>query len=472
MQAKEIRNSVWEYTEAGMKVPVRIYANNKIFSSIEEGVFRQAVNVSKLPGIQKASLVMPDGHYGYGFPIGGVAAFDLETGVVSPGGVGYDINCGVRLISTDLTEKDIRPKLKELMNALFENIPSGVGEKSSLRISEKELDEVSVMGAKWAVERGLGRKEDLLHMEEAGTIAGADPSKVSKRAKERGRPQIGTLGAGNHFLEVQKVDKIFDPAVAKKFGINDPGQITIMVHCGSRGFGHQIADDYIKVMLAASQKYGIKLPDAELACAPLQSKEAKDYIAAMCCGVNYAFCNREVITHWVRETLNKFFPGCETPLVYDVCHNIAKYEEHKVDGVNKTLCVHRKGATRAFAAGRKEIPAAYRETGQPVIIPGSMGTSSYILTGTQIAMEETFGSTCHGAGRAMSRAGAIKKFRGMDIQKRMESAGKVVRATNPTVLAEEAAEAYKDIDEVIKSVESAGISRTIARVVPLGVAKG
>lgn len=472
MQAKEIRKGVWEYREQGMPVPVRVYANSRIFASIEEGVFRQAINVSKLPGIQKASLVMPDGHYGYGFPIGGVAAFDQETGVVSPGGVGYDINCGVRLMSTDLTEEDVRPRLKELMGALFENIPSGVGEKSSLRISEKELDEVAVTGARWAVERGLGKKEDLKHMEEEGCIKGADPSKVTKKAKDRGRPQIGTLGAGNHFLEVQKVDKILDYETAKKFGIKEAGQITVMIHCGSRGFGHQIADDYIKVMLPAARKYGIKLPDAELACAPLDSKEGKDYMAAMCCGVNYAFCNREVITHGVRETFNKIFPGSDMPLVYDVCHNIAKYEEHTIDGINKMLCVHRKGATRAFAAGRKEIPEAYRETGQPVIIPGSMGSSSYILVGTQTAMDETFGSTCHGAGRTMSRQGAIRKFNGKDIQKKMESDGKVVYATNPAVLAEEAAEAYKDIDEVIKSVETAGISRTIARVVPIGVAKG
>jgi len=472
IQGKEIRKGVWEYTEAGMKVPVRVYASGRILSSMEEGVLRQAMNVSMLPGIQKASLVMPDGHYGYGFPIGGVAAFDAEEGVVSPGGVGYDINCGVRLIATDLTEDDIQPNLAELMDAIFESVPSGVGEKSSLRISEKDLDEVSVMGARWAIEHGFGRREDLSCMEENGCIKGADPVRVSKKAKDRGRPQIGTLGAGNHFLEVQKVDRIFDPVTAKNFGIRESGQITVMIHCGSRGFGHQIADDYIRVMLPAAHRYGIKLLDAELACAPLGSKEAEDYLSAMCCGVNYAFCNREVITHHVREALERLFPGCRTPLIYDVCHNIAKYEEHIVDGEKKTLCVHRKGATRAFSAGRKEVPEIYRDTGQPVIIPGSMGTSSYVLAGTQAAMDETFGSTCHGAGRMMSREGAIKRFRGIDIQKKMEDSGRVVRATNPRVLAEEAAEAYKDIDEVIKSVEVAGISRAIARVLPIGVAKG
>jgi tRNA-splicing ligase RtcB (3'-phosphate/5'-hydroxy nucleic acid ligase) len=472
MDAKEIRSGVWEFKEPDMNVPVRIYASKKIFSAMEEGVYKQAKNVSKLPGIQKASLVMPDGHYGYGFPIGGVAAFDMETGVVSPGGVGYDINCGVRLLTTDLTESLVRPHLKRLMDDLFNNIPSGVGEKSSLRVNDSELEAVAKTGARWAVEKGYGLKKDLLHIEENGEMRVADPSKVSRRAKDRGKPQIGTLGAGNHFLEVQRVDKIFDPVVAKRFGIIEEGQITVMVHCGSRGFGHQIADDYIKVMLGAAHKYGIKLPDAELACAPLTSREADDYLSAMGCGVNYAFCNRQVITHWVRETFDKIFKNSKLDLVYDVCHNIAKFEEHKIEGENMTVCVHRKGATRAFAAGRKEIPEVYRDIGQPVIIPGDMGRASYVLIGTHTAMEETFGSTCHGAGRTMSREGAIRQFRGIDIQKKLEARGEVIRATNPKVLAEEASEAYKDIDEVIRSVETAGIARAIARVTPIGVAKG
>lgn len=455
-----------------MPVPVRVYATEKLFRGMEEGVFKQAMNVSKLPGIQKASLVMPDGHYGYGFPIGGVAAFDLEKGIISPGGVGYDINCGVRLLTTNLTEDEIRPKLRELVDNLFRNIPSGVGKKSHLRISESELDEVSVSGARWAVEKGFGREDDLKHIEENGSIKGADPEKVGKRAKERGRPQLGTLGAGNHFLEVQKIDKIFDKEIAEKFGITSTDQITVMIHCGSRGFGHQVADDYIKVMLSAAQKYGISLPDKELAYAPLNSKEARNYLSAMYCAVNYAFCNREVITHWVRETFSKIFKNSELKLTYDVCHNIAKFEGHKVNGENKELCVHRKGATRAFPAGRKEIPQTYRDVGQPVIIPGDMGTASYVLIGTDKAMEETFGSTCHGAGRVMSRHGAIRRFRGTDIQKKLEARGQVVRATHPKILAEEASEAYKDIAEVIRSVEMSRISKAVARVVPLGVAKG
>ncbi|MEA3255908.1 MAG: RtcB family protein [Candidatus Altiarchaeota archaeon] len=472
MQAKEVRKGVWLFQEPGMPVPVRVYATEKLFRGMEEGVFKQAMNVSRLPGIQKASLVMPDGHYGYGFPIGGVAAFDREEGIISPGGVGYDINCGVRLLTTNLTEDDIRPKLRELMDNLFSNIPCGVGKKSSLKLSESELDEVAVSGARWAVEKGFGLKEDLNHIEENGSIKGADPGNVGKKAKVRGRPQLGTLGAGNHFLEVQKVDRIFDEETAGKFGLTDADQVTVMIHCGSRGFGHQIADDYIKIMLGAARKYGIRLPDSELACAPLDSREARQYMSAMYCAVNYAFCNREIITHQVRETFNRIFGDSELELVYDVCHNIAKFEEHLVDGVSKKLCVHRKGATRAFPAGRKEIPEVYREVGQPVIIPGDMGTASYILVGTEKAMEETFGSTCHGAGRVMSRRGAIRRFRGTDIQRNLEAKGQVVKATHPKILAEEASAAYKDVDEVIRSVELSGISRAVVRVVPLGVAKG
>ncbi|RLI93086.1 MAG: RNA-splicing ligase RtcB [Candidatus Altiarchaeales archaeon] len=470
--AREIRRGVWEIKDKGSDVPVRIYATERILRSMEEGVFKQAINVSKLPGIQKASLVMPDGHYGYGFPIGGVAAFDMDSGIVSPGGVGYDINCGVRLLTTNLTVYDVKPRLRELMDSLFRNIPSGVGSKGKLRISESELDSVAVEGAKWAVEHGYGIDEDLERIEENGSIDGARPENVSRRAKDRGRPQLGTLGSGNHFLEVQRVDRIFDKKIAEKFGIFDENQITVMVHCGSRGYGHQIADDYIKVMLSAARKYNIKLPDAELACAPINSNEAKRYISAMYCAVNYAFCNREIITHWVRESFREIFRDVEIRLVYDVCHNIAKFEEHKLDGEKKMLCVHRKGATRAFSAGRREIPKAYRDVGQPVIIPGDMGTASYVLIGTERAMNETFGSTCHGSGRVMSRHRAIKKFRGSEIKRKLEAKGQVIRATNPRVLAEEASEAYKDVDEVVRSVEISGISRPILRVSPLGVAKG
>jgi tRNA-splicing ligase RtcB len=473
MEAKQVRAGVWEFKEAGMNVPARVFASEKLFCGIEDGVFKQAANVAKLPGIVGASLVMPDGHYGYGFPIGGVAAFDPENGIVSPGGVGYDINCGVRLLTTDLTEKELRPRLRELVDKIFLSVPSGVGSKSKLRVSLTELDAVSREGAGWAVDHGLGFAEDLERMEEAGCIKDADPGAVSSRAKDRGRPQLGTLGAGNHFLEVQKVDRIDDPKIAQRFGIHSPGQITVMVHTGSRGFGHQIADEYIGLMLTAAKKYGIKLPDQELACAPLSSPEAGKYLSAMRCAVNYAFCNREIITHWVRESFKQVYKrDCGIKLVYDVCHNIAKFEEHKVDGKDKVLCVHRKGATRAFPAGRSEVPAALRDIGQPVIIPGDMGTASYILVGTEKALEDTWGSTCHGAGRLMSRNAAIRKFRGENIRRQMEEHGQVVRATNPEVLAEEASGAYKDIDEVIRSVELAGISRSIARVVPLGVAKG
>ncbi|MFH1722571.1 MAG: RtcB family protein [Candidatus Altiarchaeota archaeon] len=469
MNFKKIRDGVQEFREEGMYVPARVYANDSIFKGMEEGVFRQIENVAKLPGIQKAALVMPDGHYGYGFPIGGVAAFSLDEGIVSPGGVGYDINCGVRLLTTNLTFDEVQPKLEPLLESIFRSVPSGLGSKSKLRTSLDDLKQVALTGSKWAVENGYGIKEDLSHTEENGAIPGADFSKVGERAKKRGRPQLGTLGSGNHFLEVSTVEEIFDESTAKAFGITEPGQITVMVHCGSRGFGYQIADDYIGVMLQAARRYNIPLPDKELACAPLSSKEADDYIKAMYCAVNYAFANRQVITHWVRESFEKLFPHSKLSLVYDVCHNIAKFEEHS--GVGK-VCVHRKGATRAFSAGRKEIPRDYRGIGQPVIVPGDMGTASYVLVGTKTAMEETFGSVCHGAGRKMSRTGAKRQFRGEEVKARLEKEGKVIKSDNPSTLAEEVPEAYKDIDDVVASVELAGLSRVVAKVTPMGVAKG
>ena len=482
MNIQKISECVREFKEGDMRVPARIYANQKLFDAMEEGVFRQAGNVAKLPGIQKASLVMPDGHFGYGFPIGGVAGFDMDEGIISPGGVGYDINCGVRLLTTNLTVGEIRPKIRELIERLFKNIPSGVGSKGRLRLSEAELDDAVTLGARWAVENGYGREDDLAHIEENGQIQAADPACVGNKAKQRGLPQFGTLGSGNHFLEIQFVESIYDDSMAGNFGINplsgnekrrgDDRQVTVMVHCGSRGFGHQIADDYIGIMLSAAKKYNISLPDKELACAPIKSPEAEKYISAMRCAVNYAFANREIITHWVRETFVSLFRDIEIDLVYDVCHNIAKFEKHKVDNEMKMLCVHRKGATRAFPAGRDEVPQTYRKVGQPVIVPGDMGTASYLLVGTEKAMDETFGSVCHGAGRVMSRAAAVRKFRGSDVKTRMESQGKYVKAVSLKVLAEEVSQAYKDIDQVIKSVESAGISKTVARVVPLGVVKG
>ncbi|MFN3527635.1 MAG: RtcB family protein, partial [Candidatus Altarchaeaceae archaeon] len=410
-------------------------------------------------------------HKGYGFPIGGVAAFDIEKGVISPGGVGYDINCGVRILKTSLTDDEIKEKLRNLVDEIFRNVPSGVGSHGKLRLSINQVDEVGRLGAKWAVENNLGEKEDLKFMEENGCMEGADPSKVSNRAKARGAPELGTLGAGNHFLEIQKVEKIYDEEIAKKFGLFK-NQIVIMVHCGSRGYGHQIADDYIKVMLSASKKYNIKLRDNELACSYINTKEAEDYLKAMKCGVNYAFCNREIITHWVRESFERLRINTKIELLYDVCHNIAKFEKHKVNNEEKILCVHRKGATRAFSAGREEVPEVYRNVGQPVIIPGSMGTASYVLIGTKKAMEESYGSVCHGAGRVMSRSEGIRSWSGEEVKRRIENAGKILRATSLRVLAEEDPRVYKDVDEVVRAVELAGLSKTIAKLIPLGIIKG
>ena len=462
----------------GMRVPGIIFASAHMIEQIKkDNAPEQVANVATLPGIVKASMAMPDIHWGYGFPIGGVAAFDAEEGVISPGGVGYDINCGVRLLTTNLDEKDIRPKLKELVDNIFANVPSGVGEKGKLRLSFQELNEVLDLGTKWAVEHGYGWNEDLERLEESGCIKYADHTKVSDKAKKRGAPQLGTLGAGNHFLEVQRVEKIFLPDVAKKFGITHEGQITVMIHTGSRGLGHQVASDYIRVMENAAKKYGIKLVDPQLACAPVKSKEADDYFAAMSAAANFGFTNRQLITHWVRESFGKVFG--EDPedlglhLVYGVAHNIAKLEEHVVDGKRMRVYVHRKGATRAFAAGHEELSQFYRDVGQPVLIPGDMGTASYVLVGTQKAMEETFGSTCHGAGRVMSRHQALRKFRGEAIKRELWEKKRIyVRSASNRVAAEEAPEAYKDVNEVVRAVEGAGISRIVAKMVPLGVVKG
>jgi tRNA-splicing ligase RtcB len=478
MDFNKLSEVVWELPrEGGMRVPVRVYAMEHMLAKMaEDRTLQQAKNVATLPGILGASMVMPDGHEGYGFPIGGVAAFDGEEGVISPGGVGYDINCGVRLITTNLSEEDVRPKLKQLINAAFENIPCGVGEKGKMRLTPSQLDEATTYGAKWAVDKGFGVKEDLEHIEEeGGYIEGADPSKASDMAKKRGGPQFGTLGSGNHFLEIQRVDHIFDAEAAKAFGVLEKGQVTVMIHSGSRGYGHQICDDYIRVMLQATQKYEIELADKELCCAPLHSKEAENYFGAMKSAVNYAFCNRQVMTHWIRETFQQVlgspWEDYEMKLVYDVCHNIAKLEEHEVDGVKRTVCVHRKGATRAFWKGRKEVPVAYRSLGQPVIIPGSMNTASYLLLGLPTA-KETWGSTCHGAGRVMSRHEALRHYRGTELWKQMEAQGMAVKATSPQSLAEEAGGAYKNVDDVVKSVEIAGISKMVARFTPIGVIKG
>ena len=462
----------------GMRVPGIVFANKDLLDKMQtDRTLQQCVNVAHLPGIYKYSITLPDGHEGYGFPIGGVAATDYDEGVISPGGVGYDINCGVRLVATNLSEKDIRPKLAELTNAIFKNVPCGLGSRrKDFRVTEHVLDRLVMEGVQWVIDQGLGWSEDAEHCEERGCMKNANPDKVSTTAKNRGVTQIGTLGSGNHFLEIQKVDKIYDEKTAKAFGITHEGQVTIMIHCGSRGFGHQICSDYLRVMERAVHKYKIALPDRELACAPGKSKEAEDYYQAMACAVNYAFTNRQTIMHWVRQSFQQVFK--EDPekfglkLVYDVAHNIAKIENHKVNGKRRKVWVHRKGATRAFPYGHPEIPADYRSVGQPVLIPGSMGTSSWLLVGTEKAMEVSFGSTAHGAGRMMSRTAAKKRYWGGDIKKALEQRGIVVRAASSVVLAEEADPAYKNVDIVADVSHNVGIATKVARMVPLAVVKG
>ena len=475
---RKITDYKWELPKGykpGMKVPAIFYINRKLMGILERDAVEQAANVATMPGIQMASLVMPDVHVGYGFPIGGVAGFDADEGVVSPGGVGFDINCGVRLIRSNLTVDEVRPKIRELIDELFVAVPSGVGSEGRLRVSDRELDEILVAGAKWAVENGYGYERDLEHCEENGALEGAKPEVVSRKARERGRPQLGTLGSGNHFLEVQYVEKIYDEDAAKVMGLEE-GMVTVMVHCGSRGLGHQVCSDFLVVLDRAVRKYGIRLPDRQLACAPIKSKEGQDYFGGMAASANYAWCNRQIITHWVRETFQKVFKMSEDDLgmelVYDVAHNIAKFETHRVDGKKVKLCVHRKGATRAFGPGHPDIPKDYQKIGQPVLIPGSMGTPSYVLVGTEKAMEETFGSTCHGSGRVMSRAAAKRRLRGDQVKNKLLSQGIYVRATHGAVLAEEAPEAYKMSDDVVEVVHRAGISKIVARLRPLGVAKG
>lgn len=462
----------------GMRVPGLVLADADLLEKMRtDRTLDQCANVAHLPGIYKYSITLPDGHEGYGFPIGGVAATDYEEGVVSPGGVGYDINCGVRLLTTNLSEGDIRPKLADLTTTIFNNVPSGLGSRrKDFRVSSAELDQVSREGVPWIVEKGFGWKGDVEHCEEMGCMKNADPNKVSSTAKNRGVTQLGTLGSGNHFLEIQKVDKIHDQKIAKAFGITHEGQVTVMIHCGSRGFGHQICSDYLRVMERAVQKYKIEIPDRELACAPGKSNEAQDYYQAMACAVNYAFVNRQTIAHWVRQSFEQVFKKpAETfglNLVYDVAHNIAKIEEHRVNGQTKKVWIHRKGATRAFPPGHEAVPTDYRPVGQPVIIPGSMGTSSWLLVGTAKAMEITFGSTAHGAGRMLSRAAAKRQFWGGDIKKALESRGMVIRAASQVVLAEEADPAYKNVDKVAEVSDKVGIATRVVRLVPLAVVKG
>jgi tRNA-splicing ligase RtcB len=461
----------------GMRVDGLIYADELMLRQIiDDQAPEQVANVAFLPGIVGYSLAMPDIHWGYGFAIGGVAAMRVSDGVISPGGVGFDINCGVRIMRTNLVKEEVSPRIDQLIDALFYAVPSGLGSKGKIKMSYGEIDEVLLKGSRWAVNKGYGRKEDLATTEEGGEMPGADPQRVSQRAKERGIPQLGTLGSGNHFLEVAVVDEIYEPEIARVMGIDRPGQVMLYVHCGSRGLGHQVADDYIKVMLQAMQKYGIEVPDRQLACAPVKSPEGQTYLAAMRGAANYAWANRQCITHWVREAfcrvmgIGEAAAGLE--LIYDVTHNIAKIEDHDVDRKRETLCVHRKGATRAFPAGHPDVPGKYAAIGQPILIPGDMGRASYILVGTEQSMKETWGSTCHGAGRIQSRAAAKKQMSGREVLHMLETKGIAVRTGSLSGLAEEAPEAYKDVGDVVRVAHGAGISKKVARTRPIAVVKG
>jgi tRNA-splicing ligase RtcB len=477
---EKINDYMWQIPKykSAMRVPGMVFANQALLDKMKtDRTLWQCSNVAQLPGIYKHAITLPDGHEGYGFPIGGVAATDYENGVISPGGVGYDINCGVRLLSTNISEKDIRPHLPPLAETIFRNVPSGLGSRrKDLTVSPRDLENLVTEGVQWLIDRGLGWKGDAKHCEENGQMKNANPAKVSNTAKNRGLTQIGTLGSGNHFLEIQKVDKIFNPKTAKAFGLEHEGQVTVMIHCGSRGYGHQVCSDYLRVMEHAVQKYNISLPDRELACAPGGSPEARDYIEAMACAVNYAFCNRQAIMHWVRQSFQQVYrqdpEKLGLNLVYDVAHNIAKAEIHNINGQDKKVWVHRKGATRAFPAGHPDVPDDYRQEGQPVLIPGSMGTSSWVLVGTQKAMELTFGSTAHGAGRMMSRSAAKRQFWGNEIKTSLEKRGITVRAASASVLAEEADPAYKNVDIVAEVSDKIGIATKVARLVPLAVVKG
>ena len=459
----------------GMRVKGIIYVDEILQKDLEDQAIDQVANVATLPGIVGSSMAMPDVHTGYGFAIGGVAAFDLKEGIVSPGGVGYDINCGVRLLKSNLLREDVLTNMKDLVSILYNEIPSGVGSKGRVRLGPDDEKKILLKGARWAVEQGFGDASDLEKIESGGCIDGADPSLISKKAYERGRSQQGTLGSGNHFLEVQYIDEIYDEKAANSLGFF-LGQVTVMIHTGSRGFGHQVCTDFLEVMEKAAAKYKIELSDKELACAPFSSPEAWDYLAAMRAAANYAWANRQCIMHWTREAFFKVFSispkklGME--LIYDVAHNIAKIEEHEVNGRKMKLIVHRKGATRAFPPGHPELPEIYRPLGQPVLIPGDMGRASYVLLGTEKAMKETFGSTCHGAGRIMSRHQAIKKAKGRAIWREMEDKGIIVRSAGRETLAEEMSEAYKDVSDVVEVVHKAGISKKVARLRPIGVIKG
>lgn len=460
-----------------MKTSGVIYANNGMIERIRmDNAPEQVANVTMLPGIVGKSLAMPDIHWGYGFPIGGVAAMDEENGVISPGGVGYDINCGVRLLRTNLQVTDVDTRtIQRLVDEMFINVPSGLGSKAKVHLNRKQLDDVLSLGATWAIENGYGWKEDTDYIEEHGCLQYADISKVSNEAKQRGAPQLGSLGAGNHFLEIQKVAEIYDQTAAKAFGIKNSGQIMVMIHTGSRGFGHQVCTDHLRVLEQAVKNYNIWLPDRQLACAPVSSREGQDYLKAMACAANFAWSNRQMIVHWIRESFEKILQqraeDLDMGIVYDVCHNIAKLEEHEIEGKKRKVYVHRKGATRSFGPDRPEVPLQYRDVGQPVLIPGDMGTESYLLRGTK-GSEETFGSTCHGAGRIISRTQAVHRYRGEQIMNDLKKKGIYAHPASWKVMAEEAPDAYKDVGEVVNVTHGAGISLKVAKLLPLGVVKG
>ena len=478
-EIKKINDYIWKIPEdfrADMRVPVHIFGTRRLLEEIVvDRSLEQAVNVATLPGLVSFVAVMPDIHQGYGFPIGGVAATSYPDGVISPGGIGYDINCGVRLLGSQIHLEEAEAYLDDLALAIDRYCPSGVGKKGAVRLSERELEEVCVNGSHWALKHGYAKDEDVVRTEENGRIPGALPSKVSARAKERGRPQLGSLGAGNHFIEVDVVEHVFDAQAANVMGLFE-GTLAVQIHCGSRGFGHQICSDYVHLFQRVVRKYGISLPDRELVSAPLDSPEGKDYLAAMRCAANYAFANRQVLAHYVRIAFEDVLAGkvrnWDLHQVYDVAHNMGKIETHIIQGKKKKLCVHRKGATRAFGPGSDVLPTVYKDIGQPVLVPGSMGTSSWVLVGTKESMELSFGSTCHGAGRVMSRRKAKKSIRGEQLKRNLEARGIRIRAGSLPGLAEEAPQAYKDVDVVVNSVCGAGIAKKVARLVPLVVIKG
>jgi tRNA-splicing ligase RtcB len=476
----KIDNNHWEIPsdyKSGMLVPGLIFINEAMLESIlEEQTLDQVANVAFLPGIVNFSFAMPDIHWGYGFPIGGVAAMRVDKGVISPGGVGYDINCGVRLLRTNLSEVEVRSKINQLLTELFNNVPSGLGSEGKIRLNSGDMDNLIHQGAQWATKQGFGTRHDLEVTEEGGCLKIANANKVSEKAIKRGIPQLGTLGSGNHFIEVQAVKEIFNSQVAGVMGIHKVGQVLVLIHTGSRGFGHQICTDHLRVMEGAVIKYGINLPDRQLACAPIESPEGKDYLGAMASAANYAWCNRQCIAHWVRESFSKVFMKTSQDLdmrqVYDVAHNIAKIEEHVIDGRKLKVCVHRKGATRAFPPGHTDVPECYSGIGQPVLIPGDMGRCSFIAVGTHKAMVESFGSTCHGAGRVLSRNAARRSLNSKEVIHRLQDKGIIVKAGNISSIAEEASQAYKDITEVIDVVQQAGLSQKVAMTIPIGVIKG